>query len=90
MRILLTYLKKHKTLLGLALVLAAINQCFSLCDSIITGKLINKFSEPHVESGNVHYWHVGDSLNEFIGHISFFLLLSVGAARMSRIILPTW
>ena len=85
MRILLTYLKKHKALLGLALVLAAINQCFSLCDSIITGKLINKFSEPHHEPGNEHYWHVGDSLNEFIGHISFFLLLSIGAAMMSRI-----
>ncbi len=85
MQILLTYLKQHKRLLIIALVLASINQCFSLCDSIITGKLINKFSEPHHEPGNEHYWHIGDSLPEFMRHLSFFMLLSIGAAMMSRI-----
>ena len=42
MTILYTYLKTHKPLLFLALILAAINQCFSLCDSIIIGKLMNE------------------------------------------------
>ncbi len=85
MQILLQYLKRHKQLLALALLLASINQCFSLCDSIITGKLINKFSAPHDEPGNAHYWHIGDSMPEFVGHLLFFLGLSIGAAMMSRI-----
>src|SRR5688500_228951 len=85
MQILLQYLKHHKQLLFLALLLAAINQCFSLCDSIITGKLINKFSTPHHEPGNEHYWHTGDSVYDFMRHLSFFMGLSIGAAMMSRI-----
>lgn len=85
MQILLQYLKEHKKLLVLALVLAAINQCFSLCDSIITGKLINKFSTPHVEAGNKYYWHIGDDIYDFMRSLSFFLCLSIGAAMMSRI-----
>lgn len=85
MKILLQYLKQHKRLLILALVLAAINQCFSLCDSIITGKLINKFSAPHTEDGAGRYWHLGDTLSDFTGNLLFFLGLSIGAAMMSRI-----
>lgn len=85
MKILYDYIKQHKRLLFLALVLAAINQCFSLSDSIITGKLINKFSAPHEEAGAEHYWHIGDTLPEFMRHLLFFSLLSIGAAMMSRI-----
>jgi ATP-binding cassette subfamily B protein len=85
MKILLHYLKQHKQLLIIALVLATINQCFSLCDSIITGKLINKFSAPHTEDGGTHYWFVGATFGEFTQAILFFLGLSIGAALMSRI-----
>lgn len=85
MKLLITYLKQHKRLLLWALLLAAINQCFSLSDSIITGKLINKFSQPHNEEGATHYWHIGDTLPQFMQHLLFFSLLSVGAAMMSRI-----
>lgn len=85
MKILLGYIKQHKQLLILALVLAAINQCFSLCDSIITGKLINKFSAPHTEEGSDYYWHIGATFGEFTKAVMFFLLLSIGAALMSRI-----
>lgn len=85
MKILLHYLKQHKKLLIIALVLATINQCFSLCDSIITGKLINKFSTAHVEDGNTYYWHVNDSLSDFMKNLAFFMGLSIGAAMMSRI-----
>jgi ATP-binding cassette, subfamily B, bacterial len=84
MKILLSYLKQHKQLLVLALVLAAINQCFSLCDSIITGKLINKFSAPHLEDGT-YYWKIGDTMQDFIRSVSVFLGLSIGAAMLSRI-----
>lgn len=77
MKILLTYLKQHKNLLILAMVLASINQCFSLCDSIITGKLINNFGDAHTK-------YAGD-FNSFSKDILFFLGLSIGAAMMSRI-----
>jgi ATP-binding cassette subfamily B protein len=85
MKILIHYLKQHKKLLILALVLATINQCFSLCDSIITGKLINKFSAAHHEEGSTYYWHIGYTLREFMGSLVIFSLLSVGAAMASRI-----
>ena len=85
MKLLIQYLKQHKQLLLIALVLATINQCFSLCDSIITGKLINKFSAPHDTDESVHFWRTGASLSDFTQNILFFLGLSVGAAMLSRI-----
>jgi len=85
MKILYSYLKKHKNLLFLALVLAAINQCFSLCDSIITGKLINKFSAPHDEPGSSWYWRIGATQSEFMSNLIVFIGLSIGAAFMSRV-----
>lgn len=73
----------------MALVLAAINQCFSLCDSIITGKLINNFGFPHEkpESGDYHFyqWFSSDSLSDFLTKLAYYLGLSIGAAMMSRI-----
>lgn len=77
MKILYTYLKQHKSLLFLALILATINQCFSLTDSIITGKLINRFGQPHGEFGY--------DFARFAKELGFYLLLSVGAAMASRI-----
>jgi ATP-binding cassette subfamily B protein len=77
MKLLFQYVKKHKALLALALVLAAINQCFSLCDSIITGKLINNFGDAHAKYGT--------DFQKFTSEILFFLGLSIGAAMISRI-----
>jgi ATP-binding cassette subfamily B protein len=77
MKLLLHYVKKHKALLALALVLATINQCFSLCDSIITGKLINNFGDAHAK-------YDGD-FKRFTEAIMVFFGLSIGAAMISRI-----
>ncbi len=85
MKIFFHYLKQHKPLLLLALILATINQCFSLCDSIITGKLINKFSAPLNSDTSVHFWKTGASYAEFTKNILFWLGLSIGAAMLSRI-----
>ncbi len=89
MKILYSYVKAYKSLLLLALVLAAINQCFSLCDSIITGKLINKFSAPHAENNggwlSPYYWHIGNTQYQFMQNVMVFIGLSIGAALMSRI-----
>jgi len=85
MKIFFHYLKQHKKILILALVLAAINQCFSLCDSIITGKLINNFGTPSDATESGRFWRKSDSFHDFSMNILFWLGLSVGAAMLSRI-----
>ncbi len=80
MKILLHYLKQHKKLLIIALILATINQCFSLCDSIITGKLINKFGYKQGAPGSIF-----NTWDDFLSNLLFFVGLSIGAAMMSRI-----
>ncbi len=77
MKLLYTYIIKHKILLFFALLMAAINICFSLSDSIITGKLMQHCG---VEIGNFK----GDKI-AFIKVLSFWLGLSLGAAMISRI-----
>ncbi len=80
MKILLSYLKQHKGLLVLALILATINQCFSLSDSIITGKLINYFGHKQNDPGSMY-----NTWDSFLSNLMLFLGLSIGAAMMSRI-----
>lgn len=77
MKILYSYIKLHKGLLLLALFLAAINQCFALCDSIITGKLLNRCGVGLSDFNN--------NYDYFIKVLLGFLLLSLGAAMLSRI-----
>jgi len=77
MKILYSYIKKYKGILFLALILAAINQSFSLCDSIITGKLLNKLGVNLKDYNNDKFWFMKD--------LAFFLSLSVGAAMLSRL-----
>lgn len=77
MKILYTYVKAHKPLLFLALFLATINQCFSLCDSIIIGKLLN-------ECG-VGVKNFNNDYALFTKAVLGWLALSLGAAMLSRI-----
>ncbi|MGK4568210.1 ABC transporter ATP-binding protein [Flavobacterium sp. 3HN19-14] len=77
MKILFSYIKTHKTLLFFALLLAAINQCFSLCDSIIIGKLMNQCGDGVANFNN--------NFNHFAKVVLGWLALSVGAAMVSRI-----
>jgi ATP-binding cassette subfamily B protein len=77
MNLLYSYLKKHKTLLFFALIMAAINICFSLSDSIITGKLMQ-------DCGVGIAKYKGNELG-FIKAVGFWLLLSLGAAMVSRL-----
>lgn len=71
--------------MALALVLAAINQCFSLCDAIITGKLINNFGTMKPTTVSSLGWDYTDTLQSFMGKLAYFAGLSIGAAMMSRI-----
>lgn len=77
MKLLYSYLKKHKTLLFFALLMAAINICFSLSDSIITGKLMQ-------DCGVGIAKYKGNEIG-FIKAVGFWLGLSLGAAMISRI-----
>lgn len=76
MKILYTHIKNYKLYLLLALLLATINICFSLCDSIITGKAINNVAIK-IESFPTFY--------DFAKAIIPWLGLSIGAAMVSRI-----
>ena len=77
MKLLFSYLKKHKILLLIALFMAAINICFSLSDSIITGKLMQ-------DCGVGIAKYKGNETG-FIKAVGFWLMLSLGAAMVSRL-----
>lgn len=77
MKLLYSYIIKHKMLLLFALIMASINICFSLSDSIITGKLMQ-------DCGVGLHKYAGNPTG-FIKSLSFWLGLSLGAAMISRI-----
>lgn len=75
MNLLLQYLKTHKWVVVLALVLAAFNIGFSLMDPYFTGKIVDNFIEKK------------DILNrsEFVWGVLGLVGLAIGAAMVSRI-----
>lgn len=81
MKLLLQYLKPYKWLVALALLLAAINQTFSLFDPMIFGKLIDQYGL-HVKTAPD-----GSPRTEtqYINGIILMLMLLVGTAMVSRI-----
>ncbi|MBG9375331.1 ABC transporter ATP-binding protein [Panacibacter sp. DH6] len=81
MKILLRYLKPYKWLVVLALLLAAINQTFSLFDPLIFGKLIDKFANhpKTFDDGTPR------NENEYIWGALSLLGLLIGTAMVSRI-----
>src|SRR5436190_4842033 len=78
MKLLLSYLKKYKKLVLLALLLAAVNQCFSLMDPLIAGKMLDRFGV-HISD------YRNDPAKNFFHDIMLLLLASVGVAMVSRI-----
>jgi len=75
MRILLNYLKNYKPLIALALLLAAINQVFSLLDPYIFGKIIDRFGN------NPHSY----AQAAFIKGVLLLIGAAMGVAMVSRI-----
>jgi ATP-binding cassette subfamily B protein len=74
MKLLLSYLKPHWKLLSLVLLLASINQVFSMMDPLILGKMIDKAS---------HFKELDKS--GFYTAIGWSLLALIGVAMVSRI-----
>ena len=77
MKLLYSYLKEHKRLLLIALLMSAINTCFSLCDNIVTGKLL--------QNCGVDIKKFNGNETAFIKELLFWLGLSLGASMISRL-----
>lgn len=75
MKLLLSYLKYYKWLIVLALLLAAINQIFSLIDPIILRYIIDDYATKFKQF----------STAQFIRGVTLLLAMGVGAALVSRI-----
>lgn len=79
MKLLINYLKNYKGLVLLALVLATINQVFSLGDTLIFRSLINDYGD------QVLHFREKGLKREFITGVGGLILLSMGVAMVSRI-----
>ena len=83
MKILWLYLKPYKKLVAISLLLAALNQCFSLLDPLLTGKLLDKFIN------NPYFYDkqklLPRSYNQYINGILGMVGMLVGVAMLSRI-----
>jgi ATP-binding cassette, subfamily B, bacterial len=75
MKILYSYLKRHSGLLVLALVLAAVNQSFSMMDPYILHIIIDKYLTVAAKF----------KASDFYSGVVFYLGLAVGVAFISRI-----
>ena len=75
MKLLLTYLRPHWKLVLLALLLATINQVFSLLDPLIFRHVIDQYATRFD-----HY-----TTAEFLRGVSLLLLAAVGVAFVSRV-----
>ena len=95
MKILLSYLKPYKWLVLLALLLAAINQAFSMLDPFFFGKALDKFAVHPFETGSFKIDPVthakifvksGDrTQSQFIWGILGYLGILISVAMVSRI-----
>src|ERR671914_2457131 len=75
MRPLLGYLRRYWNLVALALVLAAVNQIFSLLDPLIFRHVIDDYATKYSEY----------TTGEFFRGVSLLLLAAVGVAFVSRV-----
>ncbi len=82
MKLLLSYLKNYKGLVALALLLASVNQIFSLLDPLIFSKIVDHFAtKPHEKTD----FHEALTKIEFLKGIGYLILISMGVAMVSRI-----
>jgi ATP-binding cassette, subfamily B, bacterial len=101
MKILLHYLKPYKWLIGLALLLATINQVFSMMDPYFFGQLIDNYATHPYEKGHYQIQKVIENgktvqqkifikegnrtQSEFVWGVLGFLGLLISVAMVSRI-----
>ena len=83
MKLLMSYLTRYKWMIVLAILLAAVNQSFSLINPIISGKILDRFVN-HPHSTDTAGLHVRD-MTQFLQQASMLLLAIMGVAMVSRI-----
>lgn len=84
MKILLYYLKRYKWLVLLTFLLAIINQCFSLIDPYIFGKIFDDYAtHPHYKIVNGK--QVSREIPEFMKGVLFLIFCAISVAMISRI-----
>ena len=83
MKILVQYLRPYKWMISLALLLAAINQVFSMFDPMIFGKIIDQLSNHphHLDAAK----KIPRSSGQYMWGVFELLGLSIGTAMVSRI-----
>lgn len=84
MKLFLHYLKAYKWLILLALLLATINQVFSLLDPYIFGMIIDRFAS-HPGKETVNGAEVARSMPKYLNGVLLLILASIGVAMVSRI-----
>jgi ATP-binding cassette, subfamily B, bacterial len=90
MKILLTYLKPYKWLIALALLLAAINQVFSMLDPYFFGKLVDRYAAHPKQTGyydKAKVFHETGirTQSEFVWGVLGVLGILISVAMVSRI-----
>ena len=85
MKILVKYLSPYRWQLALAMVLAAINQVFSLLDPTIFGKIIDYLNTSGVVSKNGLIINQTIASHLFLKHLAMLIAMSIGVAMVSRI-----
>ena len=75
MKLLWSYLRRYRGLLALALVLAAVNQIFSLLDPLIFRHVIDRYAMRYRQY----------TTREFLSGVSWLLAAAVGVAFVSRV-----
>ena len=83
MKLLWNYLKPFKKLLFISILLAALNQCFSLLDPLFAGKLLDKFvnNPKHFDKGLLQ----PRTFNEYLYGVLLMLGILITVAMLSRI-----
>ncbi|MEP6673637.1 MAG: ABC transporter ATP-binding protein [Ferruginibacter sp.] len=92
MKILFQYLKPHKGLVALTLLLAAINIGFSLFDPILLGKMVNlanehkALAEPIKHNWDYYFWNFRfHSITNIELGVFYIVVFSISVAMVSRI-----
>jgi ATP-binding cassette subfamily B protein len=86
MKLLLQYLSRYKWMIVLGLILASINQIFSLLDPLIGGKLLDGYiTHPHTKLPNGVLPVTHRSLHEYLNGALGKIGLLIGVAMVSRV-----
>jgi ATP-binding cassette subfamily B protein len=90
MKILLSYLKPYKWVVLLALLLAAINQSFSMLDPYFFGRLLDKLgTHPHeigtIDANKIFHKTGVRTQSQFVWTLFGYLGILIGVAMVSRI-----